>query len=544
MPHCQFGECHSNSSRPEPGISFHPFPKPWLDLERAKRWAYLCGRGKDFTAESINRNSYLCSKHFDSGQELDWKKNHELEPVSARSTRGVKKRRAVVRKLLPHSNNSADFAPTFQTGKNLKTFAKKSKRNEDQNFSKVSENLELDEQLTSPEMLPVQNLNDTLVLDDGVVSTSFVEEENVSEDFIPFNLEEAEEEVSIDEKEEGKKDQGVQVEADFRPEIKNMKSEIKSLTDQLNKPRKSRISVFYDEISSDSEKFEFYTGMTKEGVLVLKSFLGPATNNLTLWTGEKSGRTWKPKVLAEHQLILFLIRLKQGLGLKDMSYRFGVEYSTLRRLIVTWTQFVYSKFNEIRNEMFAPLSHHYPMPQCFRNSLLNKVRVVLDCTEIMCESSRNYQQQGHLYSNYKSHATVKILIGVAPSGACMFVSEAMEGCISDKEIVQKSGILDLLDNGDVVCADRGFLIEELVAQKGAKLVIPPFLGRRSHFSREETAKTKLIARARIHIERFNEKLKNYKILSGVLPMSLMPQISQIVFIISCLVNFQKPLVEK
>ena len=276
---------------------------------------------------------------------------------------------------------------------------------------------------------------------------------------------------------------------------------------------------------------------------VLKSFLSPAVNNLTLWTGDKTGRTWKPKIHATHQLILYLIRLKQGLNIQDMSYRFDVDYSTLRRIFVTWTQFLFKKFNEIRSEMFTPLSHHNPMPQCFRNSFLKKTRVVLDCTEIMCESSRNYKQQGHLYSSYKSHATIKILIGVAPSGACMFVSEAMEGCISDKEIVIQSGILDLLEEGDVVCADRGFVIEELVAQRGAKLIIPPFLGKRVHFSKEEVAKTKLIAHARIHIERFNERMKNYKILSGIIPLSLSSQVSQLVFIICCLVNFQKPLVE-
>ena len=79
--------------------------------------------------------------------------------------------------------------------------------------------------------------------------------------------------------------------------------------------------------------------------------------------------------------------------------------------------------------------------------------------------------------------------------------------------------------------DRGFTIEEDVLRKGGQLVIPPFLGKKSKFSKEETAETKLIARARIHIERFNERIKNFKILSGVVPMTLVPLLSQIVFIL-------------
>lgn len=80
-------------------------------------------------------------------------------------------------------------------------------------------------------------------------------------------------------------------------------------------------------------------------------------------------------------------------------------------------------------------------------------------------------------------------------------------------------------------------------RKGGQLVIPPFLGKKDMFSEEETVLTKLIARARIHIERFNERIKNFKILSGVVPLNIVPLLSQIVFILCCLVNFQEPLVK-
>ena len=46
--------------------------------------------------------------------------------------------------------------------------------------------------------------------------------------------------------------------------------------------------------------------------------------------------------------------------------------------------------------------------------------------------------------------------------------------MSDKHIVQKSGILANLLPGDIVMADRGFRIDEDVAFYQAKLVIPDF----------------------------------------------------------------------
>ena len=125
----------------------------------------------------------------------------------------------------------------------------------------------------------------------------------------------------------------------------------------------------------------------------------------------------------------------------------------------------------------------------------------------------------------------------------MFVSNAYEGSISDKAIVERSGVLDDIVQGDQVLVDRGFTIEEMVLQKGGELVIPPSLGKKKQFSRDETIQTKVIARARIHIERFNERLKNFRILSGIVPMSLVPLLSQLVFVICCLVNMQEPLVK-
>ena len=67
----------------------------------------------------------------------------------------------------------------------------------------------------------------------------------------------------------------------------------------------------------------------------------------------------------------------------------------------------------------------------------------------------------------------------------MFVSDCFEGSISDKQITRKSGFLDKILPGDVVLADRGFTIHDLLAEKGATLEIPPFREGRKQFTKKK-----------------------------------------------------------
>ena len=47
--------------------------------------------------------------------------------------------------------------------------------------------------------------------------------------------------------------------------------------------------------------------------------------------------------------------------------------------------------------------------------------------------------------------------------------------MSEEVITGKCVILDLIEKGDNIMADRGFEIKELLSRKGATLNIPPFL---------------------------------------------------------------------
>ena len=63
----------------------------------------------------------------------------------------------------------------------------------------------------------------------------------------------------------------------------------------------------------------------------------------------------------------------------------------------------------------------------------------------------------------------------SPICHCNFVSHVYSGYISDKEIVRKSEFLDHLEENDIVMADKGFNIQDILAVHGVRLMAPPMM---------------------------------------------------------------------
>jgi hypothetical protein len=83
------------------------------------------------------------------------------------------------------------------------------------------------------------------------------------------------------------------------------------------------------------------------------------------------------------------------------------------------------------------------MPLSFRKFFKSCV-VIIDCTEVYLERPSNLLARAQVWSNYKHHSTVKFLLGVTPQGTISFVSKCAGGRISDKEIVEQSGLINHL----------------------------------------------------------------------------------------------------
>ncbi|XP_077981440.1 uncharacterized protein LOC144436508 [Glandiceps talaboti] len=69
--------------------------------------------------------------------------------------------------------------------------------------------------------------------------------------------------------------------------------------------------------------------------------------------------------------------------------------------------------------------------------------------------------------------------------------------------VSRKWVLDKVQPGDDIMADRGFVIRDLLALRGATLNIPPF-AHGKQLSTAAVTKTRRIASARIHVERAKE----------------------------------------
>ena len=126
----------------------------------------------------------------------------------------------------------------------------------------------------------------------------------------------------------------------------------------------------------------------------------------------------------------------------------------------------------------------------------------------------------------------------------MYSSPVFEGATSDKQSVLDSDFLDFIVSGDGIIADRGFQnLKEEFLKKGATLITPPSMKGKEALSLQDEYKTRSIARARIHIERFNQRVKIFKYLSGVIPEYKFKLLNQAIYVCCHLANFSPIMVE-
>ena len=122
------------------------------------------------------------------------------------------------------------------------------------------------------------------------------------------------------------------------------------------------------------------------------------------------------------------------------------------------------------------------------------------------------------------------------------MSKLFTGSISDKEIVKGSGFLDQLEPGDVVMADKGFNIQDLLALCETKLLAPPLM-RKGNLSARMSTVTHRIANVRVHVERMIRKLKCFTILKGPLPLTMKPYVDAVITVCAALVNLRPNVIQ-
>jgi len=344
---------------------------------------------------------------------------------------------------------------------------------------------------------------------------------------------------------------------DEHDEIDKLKEQIQSLESKcefLEKTHEAYVSssqqcLFRLErfLGSDCD-FRFYTGFPDYATFkIFFDYLTPACCNLIYYgsnTAEinsadqkKSGK--QRSLSPEQELFMVLSRLRCGFLQQDLAHRFGISCMHVSRIWITWLTFLHQR---LRALSIWPTRQFLDdnMPLCFKQNF-PQTRVIIDCTEIMIEMPSSCRSQSATFSSYKNHNTAKGLLGISPHGYPSFVSNLYAGRTSDKKITKDCGILNLLEPGDQIMADRGFDIEEDLPPN-VTLNIPPFLNEKDQLSLEEEVKTRKIASVRVHVERAIARIKNFRILHQVVPITVAKDLDKIWGVCSYITLFLPPII--
>nr|CAH7716057.1 unnamed protein product [Callosobruchus chinensis] len=245
----------------------------------------------------------------------------------------------------------------------------------------------------------------------------------------------------------------------------------KELDETKEKLHTLSMSFSFDYIKDSDAKITIYTGLPSKEIFM-------CLYELLEYVSLKYYYGWTVNAISKiDQLLLTLMKLKLNLLNEDLAVRFNIAVKTVANIFFTWLYALHEiMFKKFMSEIPSRNKNKLCMPTCFNN--FTNCCVILDCTEIYCIQPKNMEKQRATYSSYKHRNTLKALIGVAPNGVITFASDLYPGPVSDKKIVRHCGILDQL--GDLVIADKGFLIKDMLPQ-GVHLNIPPFLSTPVYF---------------------------------------------------------------
>ena len=301
----------------------------------------------------------------------------------------------------------------------------------------------------------------------------------------------------------------------------------------------SKRKLFTDQ-ATDPKNCYRYTGISRDKLDLIFSFIEVKARSLRYWRGStdtppsqavKRGHVSRLLTPWE-EFILTLVRTRKGFDIAFLADTFAISTSQVSRIYNTWVIFLSNELSFLvpwptKAEIRAKL------PKRFQN-----LRIIIDCAEFFIQKPQIPESQKITWSSYKHWNTAKLLVGITPTGVISFIPPLWTGSVSDKEIVRNSGLINLLEEGDAVMADKGFLVRDLLLMKKVNLISPAYC-KGPRLSSRATTHTRRVASLRSHVERMILKLKQFRILSGVIPLTMKPMLDNILFLCAALCNLGK-----
>lgn len=239
--------------------------------------------------------------------------------------------------------------------------------------------------------------------------------------------------------------------------------------------------TIYEQLNMKSNSsVRFYTGFPSFDVLVATfRSLSPTAQNIHSWSqiqrlrnkGIREVEGFRQtmqgcKLSLFDQNYLVLQKLRVGTLNQVLADNYDISQTTASRVFISWINFLYFMLGSIciwpSRAKIQKL-----MPTCFK-SLYPDCRGIIDASEIKVQAPSSLVLNTEMYTTYKGNVVI------SPSGEIIHISSLFEGSISDKELVKQSSFSPLHQTGDQIMADKGFVIQDLLAPLGCSVVIPSF----------------------------------------------------------------------
>ena len=192
----------------------------------------------------------------------------------------------------------------------------------------------------------------------------------------------------------------------------------------------------FEQITRECD-VKFFTGLpSTEAFRCLFDYLLPKAKAMQYWRGAKQTqkeqqkepsafqqyagrsdiRVGPPRKLSlEQELLLTLMKLRLALLLEDLAFRFEISTWTTSSILITWIKL---SSKELSVLIIWPTCGQVKktLLNCFRK-LYPKVRCIIDCFECFTETPSGLDIAATMWSEYKHHYMIKVLVAITPTGA-------------------------------------------------------------------------------------------------------------------------------
>ncbi|KAI5634510.1 DDE superfamily endonuclease domain-containing protein [Phthorimaea operculella] len=271
----------------------------------------------------------------------------------------------------------------------------------------------------------------------------------------------------------------------------------------------------------------FYTGLESFKIFnLVYSTLGENVAKLGYYYGQAPKNTISPM----DQFFLTLIILRRHITFEEISYMFLTTITQVYNIFITWIRFMASQWRLldlwVDKETVQTIVQTHASDDRNKNSKHTESICTLRSMEFPLQKPSLQEAEKCTHSALKDRNTMKAIIGIAPSGLITYISPCYGGSVTDRQIIERSALLDKLEFGYVISVENNSNFQGLFIRNGERCGV--IVNNNCH----RKGKIKSVEDEVIH------RLNGFKILQQPLKNTEAKLSSDIVFIIAMLINFR------